>query len=50
MQARQRVVVVGGGPVGTLAALYAARRGYQVTLYDLRDGRSSQVIIGSVRH
>lgn len=35
----QKVVVVGGGPVGALSALYAARRGYQVELYELRDGR-----------
>ncbi|EFE42759.1 hypothetical protein TRV_02479 [Trichophyton verrucosum HKI 0517] len=33
----QKVVVVGGGPVGALSALYAARRGYQVELYELRD-------------
>jgi kynurenine 3-monooxygenase len=34
----QKIVVVGGGPVGALSALYAARRGYDVELYDLRDG------------
>lgn len=34
----QKIVVVGGGPVGALSALYAARRGYEVELYDLRDG------------
>ncbi|KAJ4148444.1 hypothetical protein LMH87_002912 [Akanthomyces muscarius] len=33
----QKVVVVGGGPVGALSALYAARRGYAVELYELRD-------------
>ncbi|EDU42153.1 Kynurenine 3-monooxygenase [Pyrenophora tritici-repentis] len=33
----QKVIVVGGGPVGALSALYAARRGYEVELYDLRD-------------
>ncbi|KAI1342554.1 kynurenine 3-monooxygenase [Xylariaceae sp. FL0016] len=33
----QKVVVIGGGPVGALAALYAARRGYQTELYELRD-------------
>ena len=35
---QQRVVVVGAGPVGALAALYAARRGDTVEVYELRDG------------
>jgi kynurenine 3-monooxygenase len=34
----QKVVVVGAGPVGSLAALYAARRGHEVELYELRAG------------
>jgi kynurenine 3-monooxygenase len=41
MMTGQKVLVVGGGPVGALTALYAARRGYQVELYDLRDGEAS---------
>ncbi|KAI4151095.1 MAG: hypothetical protein LQ340_003690 [Diploschistes diacapsis] len=32
----QKVVVVGAGPVGALAALYAAARGDDVELYELR--------------
>ncbi|KAI0966450.1 FAD/NAD(P)-binding domain-containing protein [Xylaria arbuscula] len=32
----QKYVVVGAGPVGSLAALYAAKRGYQVEIYELR--------------
>ena len=43
MTTRQRVIVVGGEPVGALAALYTARRGYDVELYDLRDGQSGLV-------
>ena len=34
---RQKVIVVGAGPVGALAALYAARRGDEVEVYELRD-------------
>ncbi|CAG8898065.1 unnamed protein product [Penicillium egyptiacum] len=33
---RQKVVVVGAGPVGSLAALYAASRGDEVEVYELR--------------
>jgi kynurenine 3-monooxygenase len=35
-----RCAVVGAGPVGALAALYAARRGYDVDVYELRGGKS----------
>ncbi|CAK4033526.1 Kynurenine 3-monooxygenase [Lecanosticta acicola] len=31
-----KCVVIGAGPVGALAALYAARRGWEVEIYDLR--------------
>lgn len=41
MTPQQKVVVVGGGPVGALTALYVATRGYKVELFDLRDGWSS---------
>lgn len=34
----QNVVVIGAGPVGALAALYAAGRGHHVQLYELRGG------------
>ncbi|KAH8166311.1 hypothetical protein CIB48_g1951 [Xylaria polymorpha] len=34
--ASHKYVVVGAGPVGSLAALYAAKRGYQVEIYELR--------------
>jgi len=32
----QKVVIVGAGPVGSLAALYAAVRGFDVEIYELR--------------
>lgn len=35
---KQKVVVVGAGPVGSLAALYAASRGDEVEVYELRGG------------
>lgn len=35
---RQKIVVVGAGPVGALAALYAATRGDIVEVYELRAG------------
>ncbi|CAK7273991.1 kynurenine 3-monooxygenase, mitochondrial precursor [Sporothrix epigloea] len=34
---RQKTVVVGAGPVGSLAALYAAQRGHAVEVYELRN-------------
>lgn len=33
---RQKTVVVGAGPVGALAAIYAAQRGHDVEIYELR--------------
>lgn len=32
------VAIIGAGPVGALLALYLARRGWQVDLYDQRAG------------
>lgn len=32
----QKIIVVGAGPVGSLAALYAAVRGHEVEVYELR--------------
>lgn len=40
-QKRQKIVVVGAGPVGSLAALYAASRGDDVEIYELRGGKRS---------
>jgi kynurenine 3-monooxygenase len=37
-QSRQKTIVVGAGPVGALAALYAAKRGDEVEVYELRGG------------
>ena len=35
---KQKVIVIGAGPIGALAALYAAKRGDNVELYELRGG------------
>lgn len=37
----QKVVIVGAGPVGAVAALYAAKRGHDVVVYELRGGKST---------
>lgn len=39
MAEKQKTVVVGAGPVGSLAALYAANRGDLVEIYELRSGK-----------
>ncbi|KAK5661842.1 hypothetical protein OQA88_9946 [Cercophora sp. LCS_1] len=36
MEDREKVIIVGAGPVGSLAALYAANRGHDVEIYELR--------------
>lgn len=35
---KQKVIVIGAGPVGALSALYAAQRGHDVEVYELRNG------------
>jgi kynurenine 3-monooxygenase len=37
-KSRQKTLIVGAGPVGALAALYAAKRGDDVEVYELRGG------------
>ena len=40
-----KVVIVGAGPVGALAALYAASRGDEVEVYELRAGKAFCTLI-----
>ena len=40
---KQKVVIVGAGPVGSLAALYAAARGDDVEVYELRGGEPTSM-------
>jgi len=35
---KQKTIVIGAGPTGALAALYAAQRGHEVEVYELRSG------------
>lgn len=39
---KQKTVIIGAGPVGTLAAIYAAQRGHDVEVYELRSGTYHQ--------
>ena len=36
-----KCLVVGAGPVGALAAIYAAKRGWDVEVYEFRGGISA---------
>jgi 2-polyprenyl-6-methoxyphenol hydroxylase-like FAD-dependent oxidoreductase len=38
MEPPKKVVIVGAGPVGALAALYFAHAGWEVEVYELRGG------------
>jgi len=44
-QGVQKTVVVGAGPVGCLAAIYAATRGDDVEIYELRGGKHPQKFV-----
>lgn len=47
MSGRGSVTVVGAGPVGALMALYLARAGYRVQVYDKReDIREADIVVG----
>lgn len=41
--ARQKTIIIGAGPVGTLAAIYAANRNHDVEIYELRGGMSNSL-------
>lgn len=43
-----KVIVIGAGPVGALAALYAANRGDNVEIYDLRSGKHLPAIYANL--
>ena len=41
----KRACVVGGGPVGALSALYLAKDGWDVDVYELRGGKHCHPIL-----
>lgn len=45
----QKVVVIGAGPVGSLAALYAASRGNSVEIYELRSGEFRSLLFRIIK-
>lgn len=49
-QRLQKVVVIGAGPVGALAALYAANRGDDVEIYELRGGKIDFLVLFRYSH
>ena len=44
---KKRVVVVGGGPAGLEAARVAAKRGYDVTVYEASDHLGGQIVLAA---
>ncbi len=49
MQEVRRLAVIGGGPIGIEAALYGARLGYQVSLYEATEVGAHMLSWGHVR-
>jgi flavin-dependent dehydrogenase len=48
MSTKTKTVVIGAGPVGALAAIYAAQRGNDVEVYELRNGKHHEFILLNV--
>ena len=42
-KSKEKVLIVGAGPVGALAGLYAAAREYDVEIYELRGGAETSI-------
>lgn len=44
----KKVLVIGGGPAGMTAAVYASKRGHQVTLYEKKDSLGGQLLLAVI--
>jgi 2,4-dienoyl-CoA reductase-like NADH-dependent reductase (Old Yellow Enzyme family)/thioredoxin reductase len=44
----KKVMIIGGGPAGMTAAIYAKRRGHQVILYEQKDQLGGQLILAGI--
>ncbi|AHV97779.1 FAD-dependent oxidoreductase [Paenibacillus sabinae] len=47
-EVKKKVMVIGGGPVGMEAAIVAAKRGHDVTLYDKSDKLGGQWLLAAI--
>ncbi|MGQ9584265.1 MAG: oxidoreductase [Anaerolineae bacterium] len=47
IRSKKKVMVIGGGPAGMVAALTAAARGHRVSLYEKKDALGGELIPGS---
>lgn len=40
----QKTIIIGSGPVGSLSCIYAAQRGHDVEIYELRSGTRFSIL------
>jgi NADPH-dependent 2,4-dienoyl-CoA reductase/sulfur reductase-like enzyme len=40
----QKTIIIGSGPVGSLSCIYAAQRGHDVEIYELRSGTKLSIL------
>lgn len=47
---QRKALVVGAGPVGALTALSLHRRGWEVEIWESREGESHRVVLSGLTH